>query len=113
LADAAVGEVHMLKIDAEGFEFQVLRGAAATVSQQPLICMEVTAALTHDGDPLAAHDLIMAAGAYRSFNFRRGKGRASPLVEITDRGRLAAQVDDNVVYIPQHLINSLPAGLFA
>lgn len=114
LAEIGIGDVRLLKIDVEGFELEVLKGAVDTLARQPVICMEVTSALSHGaGGTLGAHDLIMSSGLYSSYNFLFGKERASPLVEISDRSRLERQVHDNVVYIPHTLRSAFPRGLFA
>lgn len=112
LADVGIGRVRLLKIDVEGFEAQVLTGAAGVLAQRPVVCMEVSRTVGSVEAPLAAHDAIMDTGAYGAWNFRDGKGRPSPLVAVTDRLQLAAQEDDNVVYIPHTERQSLPAGLF-
>jgi FkbM family methyltransferase len=114
LDDQKADFVRLLKIDVEGFEPQVLRGASRTIAMQPIVCMEVSAALDHGEDgPLAAHDILMSTGLYSSYGFLHGKGRASPLVEITERDRLALQMHDNVVYLPHALRGALPLELFA
>ncbi|MCA1799503.1 MAG: FkbM family methyltransferase [Xanthomonadaceae bacterium] len=113
LAGIGVGRVRLLKVDVEGFEAQVLAGASGVLSQRPVICMEVSRTVSSGTDPLGAHDAIMDTGAYTAWNFRDGKGRPSPLVAVADRQRLAAQEDDNVIYIPHTERNSLPTGLFA
>lgn len=112
LAGAGVGRVRLLKVDVEGYEAQVLAGASGLLAQRPIVCMEVSRTVTGGGDPLAAHDMIMETGAYSAWNFRDGKGRPSPLVAVKDRQRLAAQTDDNVVYVPHAERDALPARLF-
>ncbi len=97
---AGVGEIRFIKIDVEGFEAEVIKGAGKTLSKLPIVCMEVSAALDHDGDPLEAHDTIMHTGSYRAFRLARGKSRPSPLVEVTDREALKVQRHDNIIYLP-------------
>jgi len=113
LSHLGVGPVRLIKIDVEGFEPNVLRGASKVIAQQPVICMEVSATIDRgDDEPLAAHDIIMGTGVYRAFKFKYGKGRACPLVKVQDRDRLARQVNDNVVYVPTALQAGLSGTLF-
>lgn len=114
LARQRAGPVRVLKIDVEGFELQVLRGARALLAAAPIVCMEVTDGLPHGGDaPLAAHDALLATGLFAAYVFAHGKGRASPLVPVPDRAALARRRDDNLVYVPHALRDALPASLFA
>jgi hypothetical protein len=53
----------------------------------------------------------MQTGLFAAFRFKHGKGRACPLVPISDRGRLARQKNDNVVYVPHSMRASLSADL--
>jgi FkbM family methyltransferase len=114
LASFGLESVRLLKIDVEGFEANVLKGATKTLTKQPVICMEVSASIqSSDNEPLAGHDIIMATGLYAAYTFRHGKGRASPLVDVSSRSQLARQVNDNVVYIPHSIRSELPIGLFS
>lgn len=114
LARRRAGPVRLLKLDVEGFELRVLRGAAALLAAQPIICMEVSHALPRGGaGPLAAHDAVLETGRYAAYEFARGKGRASPLTPVPDRATLARRRDDNLVYVPHALRAALPAALFA
>ena len=108
-----VEKVRMLKIDVEGFEPEVLRGASRIIRQGPIICMEVSAEVANtDANPLAAHDIIMSTGLFCAYTFLHGKRHAGPLKKAENRSQLARQVHDNVVYIPKALRGELPPSLF-
>jgi hypothetical protein len=64
----ALTSVRLLKIDVEGFEYQVLKGAEQTLQMLPIICMELDVLLpTENCDHLSAHDLIMSRNDYLCF----------------------------------------------
>lgn len=104
--------IRFLKIDVEGFERDVVAGAREILARLPIVCMEVSAAVDHTGDPLAAHDAIMTSGQYRAFNFSGTKARASALIEVPGRDALSTLLHDNVVYIPNDLVGELTSSLF-
>jgi FkbM family methyltransferase len=100
----------LIKIDVEGFEPQVLRGAPETLARGAVICMEIE---PRGAAPLEAHRLLMATGHYEPFRFRRSKFAASPLVRFEDIGELPRHAPDNLVYVPIGARETLPADLFA
>jgi FkbM family methyltransferase len=105
--------IRMLKIDVEGFEAEVIRGAEATLAKEPLICMELSDAIpSGENNPLAANDLVMSSGLYAGYTFAHGKADASPLVPIVDRSQLEKLRHANVVYIPLSKTGMLPDRLF-
>jgi len=113
LADQHAGQVRLIKIDVEGFEPDVLRGAQETLQREPIICMEVSADVDKgEVNPLAAHDLIMQTGLYSAYRFRHGKEHVSELLPVAERSILRRQRHDNVVYVPHTIRPSVPDAIF-
>jgi FkbM family methyltransferase len=106
--------LRLIKIDVEGFELPVLRGAPRTLARGAVICMEVDPSMpTAEGDALAAHRCVMATGLYDSYRFQKSKFAASPLVPLIDADALPRGAPDNVIYIPRANRAALPGSLFA
>jgi FkbM family methyltransferase len=113
LADMGIGAVRLLKIDVEGFEFEVLKGAIETVRKHPIICMEFEMSLPTEGwDHFSSHDLVMDTGNFRCFRFAETKFKKSPLVEIRTKEAMKDLKYDNVVYISREMSSTLPSDLF-
>jgi FkbM family methyltransferase len=113
LSGLGIEQVRLLKIDVEGFEVEVLRGAEATLAKEPLVCMEVSDLIPTGGsDHLTGHDLVMNTGVYAAYTFSRGKDVPSPLIQITDRLQVQTLRHANVVYVPLSIKATLPRRLF-
>ena len=114
LADAGAEAPRLVKIDVEGFEAEVIKGADETLKALPIICMELVTSIPGEGgeDPLLAHDLVMQTGLFDCYRFAKTKFRASPLVRVADRGELA-EFHDNLIYIAPSIRETLPASIFA
>jgi FkbM family methyltransferase len=71
LASVNIGARVMLKIDVQGFEDRVLRGASATVAKCSLIIVETSFIELYEGQPLFAdvHGQLMSAGFHFSGAF--------------------------------------------
>lgn len=105
----------LLKIDVEGFEPEVLRGATQVLSAEPVVCRECSPSVPSSaGDPLAAHRMILSTGRYACFRFKNSKfASPSPLVPVRDDSDLAGMENENTVYMPLRVREELPDRLFA
>ena len=84
VADHRFGSPDLLKLDVQGYELEVLKGATAVLASQPLVLLEVSLLEYNSGAPLA-HDVVawLAARQYR-------------IVEVFDlsrRGDVMVQMD--------------------
>lgn len=109
--------IRMIKIDVEGFEYEVLAGARACLSgeQAPILSVECDDEMPRDDsttDMSKIHDLILGTENYEPYMFTRSKfysdGKISPLAKIGD-----VQRHDNIIYIPGHIKNDLPPNLYS
>lgn len=105
--------VRLIKIDVEGFESEVIRGATRTIQLCPIICMEVVTSIPceNGADPLGAHDLIMKTGLFDCYRFKGTKFTSSPLVRVSSRNDLS-NMHDNLIYIPISRLSDLPGDVF-
>lgn len=111
LASEGLHAMRMIKIDVEGFEAQVLRGAGALITgdDAPIVCLEYAGL---GADAMAALRHLQASNAYRYFNLRGGKARASALVEVPAPEQL--RLGDNAFCLLDRHVDELAAsGLFA
>jgi FkbM family methyltransferase len=93
--------VSMMKIDVEGFEAEVLRGALESIRRyRPLMIVEVIKSHPSEhNDPLAAHKLIMNTGLYDCFKFRESKFVVSELDPVVTEADIPEH--DNLFYLPR------------
>lgn len=106
-----VDQVRMMKLDVEGYELNVLRGARRLLStaSAPIVCIEHT---FNDADPKAPFHFLRSLNDYRFFCLASGKGRESRLVELGAIEELKRS--DNVFgFLPSHLDELEGGGLFA
>ena len=113
LAEAGVTAPRLIKIDVEGFEAEVIKGATQTLGTLPIICMELVTSIPGEqgADPLLAHDLVMQTGLFDCYRFSKTKFRASPLTKVGNRSELA-DFHDNLIYIAPSVAETLPANAF-
>jgi FkbM family methyltransferase len=103
-----------IKIDVEGFEYHVLKGATETLKSDPIICMECAPGLNpHAEDALAAYELVMATGRYQEYRFKTSKFRAAPTLVQTEASYWKTAKHENAIFIPYSLQAELPNDLFA
>jgi FkbM family methyltransferase len=108
LKDEGVSDVRMLKIDVEGLEAEVLRGASDILSSpnSPIVCFEHGERL--DGETALA--LLREMNDYSFFKPRHSKYYPSKLCEISTTTELGP--DENVFCFLDSHIESLPRRLF-
>jgi hypothetical protein len=90
----------MIKIDVEGFEFQVLKGAANTIKIcKPILIIEFSVSRDNQYDPFEMIDFIESFGFYEIFKLSGTKERKSKLIRINSREEFPNH--DNVFCIPK------------
>jgi FkbM family methyltransferase len=88
-----------IKIDVEGFELEVLKGATETIRKHhPVLIVELSEnrSNVHDSS-VELIDFIKSLGNYRIYKLKGGKERKSKLIEITSNDQLPKH--DNVICI--------------
>ncbi len=91
--------VEMIKIDVEGFEYQVLSGAGNIISEsKPTLVIEVSEERSFDSNTNEILNFIEAFGFYSLYKLKGTKERKSALVEIKHRSELPQH--DNIICIP-------------
>ena len=90
----------MIKIDVEGFEFQVLKGAANTIKNcKPILIIEFSVSRENQYDPFEMIDFIESFGFYEIFKLSGTKERKSKLIQINSREEFPNH--DNIFCIPK------------
>lgn len=108
-----IGDVRMVKIDVEGWELEVLKGAKALLSRSkaPIICIEYSHLhQVHNGRLQDIYNYLLNINYYRIFRLKKGKGNPSKLIKIQGESDLPYH-DNLFCFLPFHL-ESLPKGMF-
>jgi FkbM family methyltransferase len=101
--DDLVEQLHLpdptvVKIDAEGYELRVVRGAARLIERaRPVIVSEWSTALHQDGGDLHELERLLVGAGYAPFRLRHGKEHGGPLRPLSD---LSSLLHDNVIWLP-------------
>jgi FkbM family methyltransferase len=93
--------IHIIKIDVEGYELNVLQGGISTIkSCKPILIVEVSSNREHEigVKPNEIRNFIMNLGFYRIYKLSGSKERISRLVEVKSEQDLPN--DDNIICIP-------------
>ena len=92
-----IGRVRMMKVDVEGLEAMVLRGAGALLigPHAPIVCVEHSA---HAADPHEPLRYLAEVNRYRFYSLSRTKDSESRLLPIRDLRRVRR--NDNVFCFP-------------
>lgn len=101
-----VRTVHMLKIDVEGYELEVLKGARDLLSGQdaPALCFECsTTHPVYGGTLRDLYDSVVSANAYTVWRLEKGKEIPSPLIPVASPGELPAH-DNLFGFLPHHKV---------
>jgi len=113
LTDLKITEVKMIKIDVEGFELEVLKGASHLLTQAnaPIICIEYIKKMKkieENGEgPL---NFIKKINKYRFFQLKKTSNTISQLYEIKDEMNLH-DADNVFCFLDAHL-TTLSKSLF-
>ena len=105
--------VRMLKIDVEGWELHVLKGAESLLrsAAAPIICIEYSELVATDsGRRVDIYDYILSLNSYSIYKLEHGKGTPSKLVKVSEAGGLPHH-DNLFCFLPWHL-SGLPRNLF-
>lgn len=94
------GPVTLIKIDVEGYEFEVLKGAEELIKRdRPALIVEYSPVRENSIDPLEMFRWIKELGIYEFYKLKRGKERKSSMVKIIAKtGGLPEH--DNIICIP-------------
>lgn len=98
--------VGCIKIDVEGWELEVLKGANKTLSgaKSPICIVEYsTLHTTYGGDSKDIYNFMRNINSYRIFRLARGKEKPSKLLEIRSEEDLPKH-DNLFCFLPEHII---------
>lgn len=107
-----VTDVKMSKIDVEGWELQVLKGAKNFLrsAKAPIICIEYSKMQSSDEQLLDIYSYILSINNYNIYKLERGKGIPSKLIKITNSKDLPYH-DNLFCFLPMHL-KDIPKNIF-
>ena len=109
-----IPHLNLLKIDVEGWEIEVLKGAQKLLAGKdaPVVIIEYSENHPVSGGILTdIYDYLANINRYQIFKLRRGKETVSRLVKV-DSPKLLPKHDNLFCFLPHH-ISELPANLFA
>lgn len=108
--------IRMIKIDVEGFEYEVLLGAqnCLTGERPPILCVECDDEMPRPDRTVSMstiHELIIGIRQYRPYALTRSKFAKDPrMMPVDDIGSVRRH--DNIIYVPTYMKAELPAFLF-
>lgn len=86
----------IIKIDVEGYELEVLKGALLTITRaMPILIVETA---VDSLKTIECIELIQQIHPYKMYKFKKGKERKSPIVEFNDHDELP--LHDNLIFFP-------------
>ena len=113
LEQEQIPNVKMMKIDVEGFELEVIKGAKKILSSSgpPIICIEYIRSLKKiNNDELGALDLILSYNTYQLFQLTKTSHRLSKLRKVEQMNDLHEH--DNVYCFHASHFGSVEPGIF-
>ena len=107
LSVSSISSIQVMKIDIEGYEMEMLKGATKLLSSKdaPVICIEYSRDVEHTGDATGIYDFIKSINDYRVFKFTVWKGEVCPLQEVLSKADLP-QHDNIFCFLPQQLLQA-------
>lgn len=100
LDDSRDSTIHpkIIKIDVEGFELEVLKGAEETIKKfKPILIIELSSKRDNSYSINELMDFIESFNCYKIFKLKGTKERVSPLIQINSREELPDH--DNIICI--------------
>jgi len=95
----AVQRIDVLKIDVEGYELEVLKGAENKIKKnRPKLIIEYSSERTNKGEEFELYNWLLKIGEYRIYKLLKGKEQISELVEV--KSKIDLPVHDNIFCIP-------------
>lgn len=99
--DRRLPDPTVVKVDVEGFELRVLRGAAKLIERaRPVIVTEWSTQHVQDGGGLDELRRLLVGAGYTPFGLQHGKEHGGRVRPLADLSRL---LHDNVVWMPAAL----------
>lgn len=105
-----IDNIKMMKIDVEGWEFEVLKGAEKLLKSKnaPILCIEYFEhLLMQKGNPLDIIDFILSVNNYKIYKFSKGKSFISDLIYVKNKRELPKNNDNLFCFLPKHINNYL------
>lgn len=94
-----VETVHMMKIDVEGFEWEVLKGSEQLIRRDlPVLIVEFSQERNNKGNSFEMIDWLKSIGDYSFYRLKNGKERKSKLVPCISK-TVGFPVHDNIICI--------------
>ena len=109
-----IGTIGFLKIDVEGFELNVLKGAKHILSKKdaPIICVEYVKRLQKlNNDDISIFDYIKNINFYRLFQLEKSSNTKSRLIEVIKETDLR-DCDNIFCFTPMHIKRLKGKNLF-
>lgn len=112
---ARLDRVRLAKIDVEGFEYEVLKGAEITLTSGKIdiLCIEFDDEMPRNSAEISMadiHSYVLESGLYAAFRLADTKfADACTLVELANLADVVRH--DNIIYILKSLVPTLPRTL--
>lgn len=113
LDENPIDSITCIKIDVEGWELEVLKGATKTLSGPDAPICIIECSCLHPifgGDIQDIYNFLCNINYYRIFSLERGKEVPSKLIQIKSKGNLPNH-DNLFCFLPEH-IRKLPKRIF-
>lgn len=104
--------IRMIKIDAEGWEFQVLQGARQLLGspEAPILCVEYSKFSHEDSEIQDIYQFVSTVNNYQVYKLEKTKDWISKLIRVHSEADLPEH-DNLFCFLPKHLA-SLPERIF-
>lgn len=104
---------HLIKIDVEGYELEVLKGAEELLkkSDAPMLCLEYSEETSSTYNVSEIYHFIKSVNKYYIYKFERWKGFECPLVKVNSLDEMPS--NDNVFCFLDNHLKDIPKSVFA